>query len=207
MTILFLDFETSGLNPYHDDIIEIAMKVYGKDIKYSALLKPKSNECISQEITALTGISNKMLHKEGVEWQKAYHDTNEFLKEIIKSSSDNKLYIVSHNGETFDFLFLKRIFNDLNQLNIKAFPIKNIVFIDTLLLARGLLKNRITYKQSALCTSYNIITKGSHRAMNDVKSLEQLYISLCGILNKDLNKRRSVLENPQMIHDYIHFKR
>jgi len=34
MTILFLDFETSGLNPYHDDIIEIAMKVYGKDIKY-----------------------------------------------------------------------------------------------------------------------------------------------------------------------------
>jgi DNA polymerase III epsilon subunit-like protein len=207
MTILFLDFETSGLNPYHDDIIEIAMKVYGKDIKYSALLKPKSNECISQEITALTGISNKMLHKEGVEWQKAYQDTNEFLKEIIKSSSDNKLYIVSHNGETFDFLFLKRIFNDLNQLNIKAFPIKNIVFIDTLLLARGLLKNRITYKQSALCTSYNIITKGSHRAMNDVKSLEQLYIALCGILNKDLNKRRSVLENPQMIHDYIHFKR
>jgi len=207
MTILFLDFETSGLNPYHDDIIEIAMKVYGKDIKYSALLKPKSNECISQEITALTGISNKMLHKEGVEWQKAYQDTNEFLKEIIKSSSDNKLYIVSHNGETFDFLFLKRIFNDLNQLNIKAFPIKNIVFIDTLLLAKGLLKNRITYKQSALCTSYNIITKGSHRAMNDVKSLEKLYIALCEILNKELNKRRSVLENPQMIHDYIHFKR
>ena len=26
MSILFLDFETSGFNPYHDDIIEIAQK-------------------------------------------------------------------------------------------------------------------------------------------------------------------------------------
>ena len=26
MSIVFLDFETSGLNPYHDDIIEIAVK-------------------------------------------------------------------------------------------------------------------------------------------------------------------------------------
>ena len=115
MTILFLDFETSGLNPYHDDIIEIAFKVHKSDVSFNTLVHPKSNECVSLQITALTGISNKLLHKEGVPWKEAYINLNDKLKEIIKSSPNNKLYIVAHNGSTFDFIFLKRIFNDLNS--------------------------------------------------------------------------------------------
>jgi DNA polymerase III alpha subunit (gram-positive type) len=207
MTILFLDFETSGLNPYHDDIIEIAAKVMNSDMTFSTLVQPKSDECISQKITSITGITNKLLHEEGLKWQKAYQDFNDFLKGIIQNSPNNKLYIVSHNGETFDFIFLKRLFNELNDLNIKPIPLKNIVFIDSLLFAKKILKNRMSYRQETLCKTYNIITTGNHRALNDVIALEQLYISLCEILNKNLNKRRSVLDNPQMINDYIHFKR
>ena len=44
---ILLDFETSGLNPYHDDIIEVAMKNMDTDDEYTSLLRPKSNECIS----------------------------------------------------------------------------------------------------------------------------------------------------------------
>ena len=56
ITKVILDFETSGLNPYHDDIIEIAMKVMDTDNQFTTLVKPKSNECISDEISSLTGI-------------------------------------------------------------------------------------------------------------------------------------------------------
>ena len=35
-----LDFETTGLNPYHDEIIEIAIKPYGKKEIYTKLTKP-----------------------------------------------------------------------------------------------------------------------------------------------------------------------
>lgn len=206
MTILFLDFETSGLNPYHDDIIEIAVKVMNSDNTFSTLVQPKSDECISHKIISITGITNKLLYEEGLKWQKAYQDFNIFLKGIIQNSPNNKLYIVSHNGESFDFIFLKRIFSELNDLNIKPIPLKNIVFIDSLLFAKKILK-RESYRQETLCKTYNIITKGNHRALNDVIALEQLYFSLCEILNKNLNKRRSVLEHPQMINDYIHFKR
>ena len=206
MTILFLDFETSGLNPYHDDIIEIAVKVMNSDNTFSTLVQPKSDECISHKIISITGITNKLLYEKGLKWQKAYQDFNIFLKGIIQNSPNNKLYIVSHNGESFDFIFLKRIFSELNDLNIKPIPLKNIVFIDSLLFAKKILK-RESYRQETLCKTYNIITKGNHRALNDVIALEQLYFSLCEILNKTLNKRRSVLEHPQMINDYIHFKR
>ena len=206
MTILFLDFETSGLNPYHDDIIEIAFKVHKSDVSFNTLVHPKSNECVSVQITALTGISNKLLHKEGVPWKEAYINLNDKLKEIIKSSPNNKLYIVAHNGSTFDFIFLKRIFNDLNSLDIKTVSLKNIVFIDSLLFSRKILKNRMSYKQELLCKAFNIDAKGNHRALNDVIALEQLYNHLGELLNKEINKRRNVLENPQMIHDYIHYK-
>ena len=206
MSVAFLDFETSGFNPYHDDIIEIAIKLMNNDKSFSTLVHPQSNECISQRITAVTGITNDLLRKEGIPWITAFTELNDFLKEIIKNSPDGKLYIVAHNGETFDFLFMKRIFNELNKLDIKTVNQKNIIYIDSLLFARRLLK-RESYKQETLCKTFNIITKGNHRALNDVRALEELYTTLCELLNKEQNSRRNVLENPPMIYDYIHFKK
>ena len=81
---ILLDFETSGLNPYHDDIIEVAMKNMDSDDEYSSLLKPKSNECISSEITTLTGITNKMLAKEGKSWEEVYKFINEWLLSMLE---------------------------------------------------------------------------------------------------------------------------
>ena len=80
---IILDFETSGLNQYHDDIIEIGAKVLSSDNKFSVLLRPKSNEMISQEITTLTGISNKMLAKEGLRWQTAYTQFNDWILGLL----------------------------------------------------------------------------------------------------------------------------
>ena len=130
ITKVILDFETSGLNPYHDDIIEIAMKVMDSDNQFTILIKPKSNECISDEISSLTGITNKMLMKEGQFWGDAYQSMNKWLN-LVKGDND-RIVIISHNGESFDFIFLRRIFNDLNQIlgcqNI--FPVHKIIFID-----------------------------------------------------------------------------
>jgi len=207
MQTVILDFETSGLNQYHDDIIEIGAKLLNSDNKFSVLLRPKSNEMISQEITTLTGISNKMLAKEGLKWQTAYTQFNDWILNIIQESDSKQISIVSHNGESFDFIFLRRIFSELNSLDIKTPNMKNIILIDTLLLSKRLLPQRVSYRQGSLCQTYNIIAKGSHRAFNDVLALEQLYLTLADNLNKVLNSRRNVLHYPQMTHDYIHFKK
>ena len=201
---VILDFETSGLNPYHEDVIEIAMKVLGSEEQFTCLLEPKSNECISQTITTLTGITNKMLAKKGLPWSDAYRQMNAWLFSV--KGDNEKISIVSHNGESFDFIFLKRMLSDLRDLKIKPFPIHKIVFADTLLLARRLIPGMSTYRQSTLCQQYNIETKGSHRALNDVIALEKLYVVLTSKLHDKLSKRRNPIEYPQMIHDYIHFK-
>ena len=87
ISTIILDFETSGLNPYHDDIIEIGAKVLNNDNKFNILLKPKSNEMISKEIESLTGITNRMLAKEGFKWQTTYTQFNKWLLDIIESKN------------------------------------------------------------------------------------------------------------------------
>ena len=204
MKTVILDFETSGLNPYHDDIIEIAAKVLGSEEQFTCLLKPKSNECISQTITTLTGITNKLLVKKGLSWEEAYKLMNAWLFSV--KGEDDKISIVSHNGESFDFIFLKRMLSDLKGLKIKPFPIHKVILSDTLPLAKRLISDRSTYRQQTLCQQYDIVTEGSHRALNDVIALEKLYVVLTTKLHKELGKRRKPIDNPQMIHDYIHFK-
>ena len=201
---IILDFETSGLNPYHDDIIEVAFKVMDSSESHSTLVKPKSNECISDDITRITGITNKMLAKEGKPWKEVYIFINDFL--ISFQSQSEKIAIISHNGEGFDFIFLRRILNDLRQMNIKTFPIENIIFVDTLLLAKRLCSGRISYRQSSLCRQYNINATDSHRALNDVLALEQLYIVLTKKLNDKYQKRRCFLKYPQMVDNFNKYK-
>jgi DNA polymerase III alpha subunit (gram-positive type) len=213
--IIILDFETSGLNPYHDDIIEIGAKVFESDKQFSCLIQPKSNEIISETITSLTGISNRMLKKEGLTWQNAYQLFNEWLLSVRDQSqycqgffNSPKLTIVSHNGESFDFLFLKRIFNDLRKLTIETIPIQDIIFIDTLLLSRRLLSNRSSYRQGALCSFYKINFEGSHRAFNDVIALEQLFRIFSDLLHQHLEliSDIDIIDHPQRIRNFIHLK-
>ena len=42
--------------------------------------------------------------------------------------------------------------------------------------------------------------------MNDVIALEKLYFNLENELDKELNKRRKVSQNPEMVRDYIKIK-
>ena len=148
-----------------------------------------------------------MLAKEGLKWQTAYTQFNDWILNIIQESDSKQISIVSHNGESFDFIFLRRIFSELNSLDIKTPNMKNVILVDTLLLSKRLLPQRVSYRQGSLCQTYNIIAKGSHRAFNDVIALEQLYLTLADNLNKEFNSRRNVLHYPQMTHDYIHFKK
>ena len=42
--------------------------------------------------------------------------------------------------------------------------------------------------------------------MNDVIALEKLYFNLENQLDKELDKRRKVSQNPEMVYDYIKIK-
>ena len=163
---LILDFETSGLNPYHDEIIEIAAKKFRSENHYSTLIKYKKT--LDKKIVEITKITDDMLLKEGVSQRVAYHDFGEFIKSSF--NLDKPLYVLAHNGNSFDFIFMKKILSTFD-FNI------NIRYIDTISVSKFVNPRLFSHKLATLChpNIYNIINVSAHRAMSDVITTEKIF--------------------------------
>lgn len=196
---IIMDFETSGLNPYHADIIEIGAKILDSDQSFQCLVKPESGKEIEEKITKITGITNRELRANGINHLQAYNDFHNWLISNVKKG--DKIGIVSHNGDSFDFIFFRRLMNKLfnESLVTERFESKyEIVYLDTLHLVRRLYPQIYSYKQESLCKYFNINIDQAHRALNDVICLEQLYQRVL----KDLKKKYQTI-NIGMVKDYI----
>ena len=205
--ILILDFETTGLNPYLNDVIEIAIKKYGSDDYYKTLVKPKKLPrglvtYIPPHITNITNITDKMIHNESISKKEAVYNMLQYIETI--SDNETPIYLVAHNGTTFDFIIFRRLFQEFcNQSKFTRFKnnlIKRIKFIDTLLLAKLYISDKERVSQQKLCSKYNIVNNSEHRALGDIMALEKLYEHLCFNCSKAFEKEDNyMLENPEEI--------
>ena len=203
MVVIIFDLETSGLNPYHDDIIEIGAKVFQTENSFQILVKPKSGRPISKKITEITGITNRQLRADGHAWEEAYAQFYNWLFEVMKNQEN--ITLVSHNGDTFDFVFFKGMLKDLSEIvDTVNIDIDKIHFHDTLPLSKRLYPGRTYYNQPSLARTFNIIIDGAHRAMADVIVLEQLYLKL--LTDFKIHTKIDGLEDPKKVRDYIDLK-
>tara|TARA_B100000900_G_scaffold414935_1_gene443120 strand:+ start:4321 stop:4890 length:570 start_codon:yes stop_codon:yes gene_type:complete len=163
---LIIDFETSGLNPFHDEIIEIAAKKFRYEEEYSTLIKYKNT--LDKKIVEITKITDDMLINHGKTQRTAYHEFADFIKSSF--NLDKPLYVLAHNGNSFDFIFMKKI---LSTLDIKI----NIRYIDTISVSKLVNPRLFSHKLATLChpNIYNIVNKEAHRAMSDVITTEKIF--------------------------------
>ncbi len=167
-----LDIETTGLDPYFDEIIEIgALKIINGKIvdKFSQLIKP--SQPISAFISELTGITNDMVTNEPT--------INEVLPKFVNFVSN--MNIVGHNVH-FDINF---IYDNMVLFLNKSF--KNN-FIDTLKLSRKLFRNLENHKLNTVCKHLNINIDNHHRAYYDCEITYNVYEKIKNyILSEKIN--------------------
>lgn len=194
MNIFILDLETTGLNPYHDSIIELCIKKINEDIIYETFCKPSvtyNGKFVSDKITNITNITHEDIENNSISQLKLCEKFYKFLKDNV-SKDEKPIYIIAHNGNMFDMVFIRNLFRvgsqyiD-NKINIKINKIlQRIKCLDTLLLSKLIIKDINSYSQISLCNYYQISTLGLHRAKNDVLALENIYNNLIKNISQNI---------------------
>lgn len=162
-TYVVLDFETTGLSPNYNQIIEIgACKVKNGTIieEFSSFVNPKRQ--ISTLITNLTSITNDDVRNAP------------YIEEILPKFKDfcDGCILVAHNAE-FDS---KHLYHNLKNLGIYdgKYP-----FFDTLGIARAKYNKKLKkFGLEDLCKLFNVSLEQHHRACDDAKATAQIFIKM-----------------------------
>lgn len=162
-----IDFETTGLRPQSDKIVEIgAVKIRNGEMidSFSSLVNPKYR--IPQEATRIHGITDKMV--------KGAPTIESILPQLIDFIGED--VIVAHNAP-FDMKFLL-INAQACGINVKA-PV-----IDTLALCRTLYPDSPNHKLGTVAEYLNIDLEDAHRSLSDVTATANILIKSIAYLNK-----------------------
>ena len=174
-SFIVIDIETTGLDPAHDRIIEVAAIKIQDDIvtdTFSSLINPEIE--IDSFISELTGITNDELAEAPLS-SVVLNAFSSFIGDSI---------LVGHNIN-FDINFLYDNFE-----KYLALPLQNN-FVDTLRLSRYLCKNAPSHKLSSLADYLNISAENSHRALSDCYTTLHLYSAFQKMPNVEFSTTRS----------------
>jgi DNA polymerase-3 subunit epsilon len=181
----FVDIESTGLDTSCNEIIEIAIIVVdlAGDICESYLTLVKPEQKVPSEVSALTGISNKML-----EDAPPFYQVADKIEELLQ----NKIF-VAHKID-FDYQVLSREFEKLG----KEFKYRSKC---TLKLSRDLLPGMASYGLKELCQFFHIPYKNTHRAYPDALASYHLFQELEKYYTQRENTRPNFLPKHKKIVD------
>ena len=193
MSIIYYDFETTGLNQFHDKITEYCfLKENQSQDMIQSLVNPQKT--VSSFVTKLTGITQQM-----VDSAPHFQDLHTQILEFI-SNTNGYTYLVAHNGDNYDFLMFREHLKSVGY-NLNNMPIRSL---DTLLLAKKLYPHQSKYSLSTLCTQFNCGVLGAHRAEGDTRMVQNLFrYMLNDLANYFGVSQNTLVEHPEMIYNYI----
>lgn len=158
LDLVFLDLETTGIDPKQDKIIEVAAVARyrnGKREVFQRLVQPEV--AVPPFITGLTGIDEEML---------AEAPTFAQIRRELLAFLEGKI-LVAHNA-AFDLAFLEAAF---------AMNLENLS-VDTLEFCRLLYPGLNSYALRHLAREFSLPVENSHRALPDTLLLESLFLRL-----------------------------
>ncbi|HLE11355.1 MAG: hypothetical protein A2451_12370 [Bdellovibrionales bacterium RIFOXYC2_FULL_39_8] len=159
--IVILDFETTGLTPPYDRVIEVAAAIVANNEivdTFTHLMYP--GRSIPYFITDLTGITTSML--------KGKPSPEEIMPELKKFIGNRPIF--AHNA-SFDKRFLEA---EMARVGLTM----NNPVLCTMILSRKLIPQAYNHKLSTLASHLNINATNAHRALADVKVTAKLWSHL-----------------------------
>ena len=148
-----LDVETTGLNTFTDEIIEIGAVRFENGVEvaeFSELINP--GRPLPDKIVEITGITSAMLRDQRT-LKEAMPDFARFCQGAV---------LVAHNA-SFDLAFFRRAFKLIDE------PFE-FTTLDTLALARNQYPNFKSHKLGNICKMLGVSLTNAHRAVHDARA-------------------------------------
>lgn len=183
--VIFLDTETTGLEPDEHEVIEIAAIRFRCDLQVEVARRERKTVMQWPEKAHAKALEvNRYTAKE---WERAV-PIRAALVELAEIFVEGEPILVCQNP-IFDWGFLKVAF----AREKLAFPSVRRI-IDTQSIAWPLVMNGHLTKVDleTMCSKYGISNDGSHRAMTDVVRTAQLYAKLIGMKEPKFATPRTV---------------
>lgn len=169
MEYVVFDTETTGLDAKSDVVIELSAVKLNDQLQpieeFDSLLYRDVR--ITKEIVSITGITSEMLVDKG---RPAEEVIAEFRQFIRMTDGSGTCALVAHNAE-FDLLF---ILEEFRRMGLDPLP-DNLIFWDTLAMARILCRWMRDHKLDSMCTVFGIELSQHHRSMSDTRATAQLF--------------------------------
>lgn len=158
-TVVVIDLETTGPDPFKDHIVEIGALVYedGEVVRKFSELAASPIE-MSAPIIKLTGITPQMLEGQP--------PLTEVIERFLDFLPDDAMCI-AHNA-TFERSFLRRATNDRFKHTV----------LDTVGLSRICYPDLESHSLACLCDYLDFVPENSHRALDDCYTLLELWKKL-----------------------------
>jgi DNA polymerase-3 subunit alpha (Gram-positive type) len=190
--VVFYDLETTGLNPYHDHVIEMAVcdttgRAFTSLIACPVPLSPRITEITGLRTVDLAGAPEPLSVAEKL---------FEFIygEPTAAASSTTTTILVGHNAYGFDRPFLtswlERIGVEQSRVDrlMKSASgdgsLHRILHADTMRLCQYYYPGRYSYSLQALCKYAGIETPNAHRAAGDVAATAQLFAHVVGHIRR-----------------------
>lgn len=175
-TLVALDFEATGKNPFQDDAIEVAAVRFGasgETARFHRYIKPTKPVGASEKIHQL---SDAFLQENGRDAKIVFGALLDFIGDSI---------LIGHNIG-FDIELLK------NNLRRNELDLMDFAVFDTLDLSRRLLKLP-NYRLTTVCEHLGL-TLPTHRALDDAVSTFELLKALVPKLIESATRRRALID-------------
>lgn len=183
--IAVLDLETTGFNPYEDEITEICIVILDgvtgeQKSVFSSLVKIQGS--VPTKVEEITHISDELLETYGAPIELIAPIVKEMLKDVV---------IVAHNIEF-----------DGQWLDVK-FGIKPKFFYDTLSIDRLEFTGEKSHNLSSVCERLGIELNGAHRAINDVLATCEVFLKQMSLHKDNKVKYMNVMTETQYGIRYV----
>jgi len=167
--VLLFDFETTGLNPLHDEIIEIGAILLEKDVLGQYVIIKEMSQLVMAskplpaKIIEITHITDQILLRDGVSQEEAFQSFMQLY--------DTHTLLIAYNIQ-FDLSFLNTFFRRHYQQN---FILKNDI-LDVMAIYKD--RHRYPHRLDQAVQTYQVSVKNTHRALDDVKATYEVLMKM-----------------------------